>query len=234
MDRPPSSPGRSRRQSTAASTARNQSPSRKTCRRCGQQFQTRNKLMRHLFDSHTPPKPSHVGAKTAAKTAAARDAAVLVSPPSGPRPPDPPASRPARPPRVHPFSMLSQQGQIAFTLNILCLIFAVGLKQQEQEQEQQEHAQTRPETWSTTPGSHHPARWSPHSPSSQTPSSQTPSPQLGTAGAESRDQIYAAGPVDSSEFEDSDDDGGVAISGTMLGDLVVRVRWVEDDLDHLD
>jgi hypothetical protein len=121
--------------------------------------------------------------------------------------------------------MLSQQQQIAFTFHALCIIFTVGLKQRELEQEQDE---ARGEEPPFPPGT------SPRPDSNQilgpqTRSSQELTSKLGSVGAKPPDQTYQ-GALE----EDSDDDGGVALSGSMFEDLVMRFRGKEKDLGGID
>ena len=122
--------------------------------------------------------------------------------------------------------MLSQQQQIAFTFHALCIIFTVGLKQREQEQELQ---QERPLPPATSPNPESNQILSP-----QTRSSQEPTSKLCSVGAKPPDQIYQGALEEDSELDDSDDDGGVALSGSMVEDLVVRARGKARDLGGID
>lgn len=149
---------------------------------------------------------------------------------------DPPAAAaPSQPERteVHPFNILSPKQQFAFTFHVLHLLFTVGQKLLEKEEQEQTRGQVPrgEELGLSPPRPRQDCSQAP--PDASTQSSQTLGSQLNRVGVKPPDQTYQKGLVEDSDPEDSDD-GGVALSGTAFGDLVVRVRGLEGDMKEIE
>ncbi|KAH6843282.1 hypothetical protein B0I37DRAFT_215455 [Chaetomium sp. MPI-CAGE-AT-0009] len=204
---------------------------RTTCRTCGEAFKSRNQLMRHLYRSH-PGKPGK--SKTPAK-APRRE--------SLPPPPTPLTQRPAAPKpqksqsqsQVHPFSLLADQGKLAFVGRVMVAIFAVGMKQLEEEHAQQ-RGQNHGHESEQPLKAQFPAEQETALPTSN--SSALSGPQTGMTAAaalEGHGQMYQGQQGNSSGSEDSDDeDGGAALYGPAPEELPLRLGETGGELDGLD
>ncbi|KAH6618245.1 hypothetical protein B0J18DRAFT_436910 [Chaetomium sp. MPI-SDFR-AT-0129] len=107
---------------------------RTKCRLCGESLPSRNKLMRHLYRNHKPPRDKQKALKEGANIPPSPD------PSSAPSPPDqqqserasPPLSNtpPSEPPptrsSVHPFLLLTDAQKTRFTLFVIFAIFTVA------------------------------------------------------------------------------------------------------------
>ncbi|KAH6640325.1 hypothetical protein F5144DRAFT_525766 [Chaetomium tenue] len=201
---------------------------RTKCRTCGEAFKSRNQLMRHLYRSH-PLKPGK--SKASGKTA--KSSLPQPPPQSLPRPPLP-APHPAAPkreqPQVHPFALLAHQDQLAFVGQAMRAVFAVGMKQLEEEQAQQrdgnhEHISAASQNGTALPTSN------PSSPLG---------PCAGKGPAIAPTHTYQGQQGDDSGSEDSDDDedGGAALYGPGLEEPPLRLgdtgRGELNGLDSID
>ncbi|KAK4224019.1 hypothetical protein QBC38DRAFT_486386 [Podospora fimiseda] len=126
------------------------SSSRMTCRRCTQSFDSRNKLMRHVFRDHSPPGSAKVNspvlpaARTVKQSRPQQQQRQTSNPPSlsihPPAQPVPPPSSSS----VHPFLILSKEQQILFVFHVLRIFFSVVMKQHEKQQNQYPQNQQLP------------------------------------------------------------------------------------------
>lgn len=202
------------RQSTSQTDpqARNQKDTSKqqTCRHCRRQFQTRNKLMRHLFKSHPPPDSS---ASTTTRPPVKRP---------GPKFPVEAPPKPATPrragPQVHPFALLSHDQQLALALYMLYILFVAGLKQREQERKEDQGD-----------------REMPISVSCRTERDQTQTSQMWNSvpGTASEHALESGKLVEESDLEDFDE-GGVAVSEPALAGLVPPTEKMDVGLEDLN
>ncbi|KAK4654993.1 hypothetical protein QC762_405660 [Podospora pseudocomata] len=142
---------------------KNGSPTRHKCRRCAQAFDSRNKLMRHVFGDHPPPGSTRRDASSAPRKppAATIGPAEPLSPTASPETP-PPGAIPLSPveshsgnndnytterPRnqhsyhPHPFLTFSKEQQLIFVFRILYVLFNVAMKQHEEAKQNQQRLQ---------------------------------------------------------------------------------------------
>ncbi|KAK0744487.1 hypothetical protein B0T21DRAFT_357898 [Apiosordaria backusii] len=142
---------------------KNGSPTRHKCRRCAQSFDSRNKLMRHVFGDHPPPG----SARRETSNAPRKTPAATVGPPAEPKSPTTstgtptPDAIPLSPveshgenndnytterPRTqhyhpHPFVTFSKEQQLIFVFRILYVLFNVAMKQHEEAKQNQQRLQ---------------------------------------------------------------------------------------------
>ncbi|KAK4175079.1 hypothetical protein QBC36DRAFT_332264 [Triangularia setosa] len=143
---------------------KNGSPTRHKCRRCAQSFDSRNKLMRHVFGDHPPPG----SARRETSSAPRKTPAATVGPP--PAEPRSPTTSPGMPtleaiplspvesqsenndnytierPRnqhyhPHPFLTFSKEQQLIFVFRILYVLFNVAMKLHEEAKQNQQRLQ---------------------------------------------------------------------------------------------
>ncbi|KAK0673136.1 hypothetical protein QBC41DRAFT_312232 [Cercophora samala] len=146
---------------------KNGSPTRHKCRRCAQSFDSRNKLMRHVFGDHPPPGSAKREASSAPRRtpAATIGPAEPLSPTTSPGTPTPEAiplspveshgesndnyttERPRyqhnhhRNHHPHPFLTFSKEQQLIFVFRILYVLFSVAMKQHEEAKQNQQRLQ---------------------------------------------------------------------------------------------
>ncbi|KAK4198770.1 hypothetical protein QBC40DRAFT_283229 [Triangularia verruculosa] len=138
---------------------KNGSPTRHKCRRCAQSFDSRNKLMRHVFGDHPPPGSAR--RETAPRKPLSTTVAEPLSPTTSPGTPtaeaiplspveshnensdnyyttELPRLQPHHP---HPFLTFTKEQQLIFVFRILYVLFNVAMKQHEEAKQNQQRLQ---------------------------------------------------------------------------------------------
>ncbi|KAL2264581.1 hypothetical protein VTJ83DRAFT_7091 [Remersonia thermophila] len=124
---------------------------RTTCRTCGSSFESRNRLMRHLFSAH-PGKKTRKQKNNKKQEEEKGDGAGgwdgskprtgLGSPGpgngGGPEAQDASTAKPRPKTEIHPLSLLSEGQMMAFVMRVLAILFVVGIRQKGGKEEEEE------------------------------------------------------------------------------------------------